>query len=69
MPVPSKMTRDGSFWDLNRKYTDEDMIEDVTGGEYVEMEGVPKDRTQRAIVKSKQYLNEAITVKKMRRFC
>lgn len=33
MPVPSKTTRDGSFWDLNRKYTEDDMMDDVTGGE------------------------------------
>ena len=25
MPVPSKVTRDGSFWDLNLKKTEEDI--------------------------------------------
>lgn len=26
IPVPSKVTRDGSFWDLNRKNTEEDIM-------------------------------------------
>lgn len=46
IPVPSKTTRDGSFWDLNRKYTEEDMVEGVTGGEDVEVEDASKYRTQ-----------------------
>lgn len=50
MPVPSKTTRDGSFWDLNRKYTEDDMIEDVTGGEDAEMRMVPRtEHTKSAI--------------------
>lgn len=27
IPVPSKVIRDGSFWDLNRKNTEDDIVE------------------------------------------
>ena len=30
IPVPSKVILEGSFWDLNRKKTDEDMIVGVS---------------------------------------
>lgn len=52
MPVPSKTTRDGSFWDLNRKYTEDDMIGGVKDGEKVETRMAPStEHAKRAIEK------------------